>query len=134
MVGGSASSTATIPVTVVPAVYNAVVGTSGDDTFNGTDGNDIMVADIGGLTVVPGTNYNIAFMVDSSGSMSTSSINAAKDSLTSVFNTLKQSLGGSNSGTVNIFLVDFDTQVNKSVSVNLNDPNALTQLKAVLTR
>ncbi|TMU66092.1 type I secretion C-terminal target domain-containing protein [Pseudomonas fluorescens] len=132
MVGGSASSTATIPVTVVPAVYNAIVATSGDDTFSGTDGNDIMVADIGGLTVVPGTNYNIAFMVDSSGSMSSSSINAAKDSLTSVFNTLKQSLGGSNSGTVNIFLVDFDTQVNKSVSVNLNDLNALTQLKAVL--
>ncbi|WP_285421006.1 LapA family giant adhesin [Pseudomonas sp. efr-133-TYG-5] len=131
-VGGSASSTATIPVTVVPAVYTASVATSGDDTFNGTDGNDIMVADIGGLTVVPGTNYNIAFMVDSSGSMSASSISAAKDSLTSVFNTLKQSMGGSNSGTVNIFLADFDTQVNKSVSVNLNDPNALTKLKAVL--
>ncbi|WLH35845.1 retention module-containing protein [Pseudomonas sp. FP2196] len=131
-VGGSASSTATIPVTVVPAVYTASVATSGDDTFNGTDGNDIMVADIGGLTVVPGTNYNIAFMVDSSGSMSASSLNAAKDSLTSVFNTLKQSLGGSNSGTVNIFLVDFDTQVKQSVSVNLNDPNALTKLKAVL--
>ncbi|MHB2245379.1 LapA family giant adhesin [Pseudomonas fitomaticsae] len=129
--GGSASTTATIPVTVVPAVYNAAVATSGDDNFTGTDGNDIMVADIGGLTVVPGTNYNIAFMVDSSGSMSASSINAAKDSLTSVFNTLKQSLGN-NSGTVNIFLVDFDTQVNKSVSVNLNDPNALTLLKAVL--
>ncbi|WP_460130486.1 immunoglobulin-like domain-containing protein [Pseudomonas sp. H1_D05] len=132
MVGGSASSTATIPVTVVPAVYNAIVATSADDTVTGTDGNDIMVADIGGLTVVPGTNYNIAFMVDSSGSMTASSLNAAKDSLTSVFNTLKQSLGGSNSGTVNIFLVDFDTQVNKSVSVNLNDPNALTKLKAVL--
>ncbi|WP_366300791.1 LapA family giant adhesin [Pseudomonas atacamensis] len=131
-VGGSASSTATIPVTVVPAVYNAVTATSGDDNVTGTDANDIIVADIGGLTVVPGTNYNIAFMVDSSGSMSTSSLNAAKDSLTSVFNSLKQSLGGSNSGTVNIFLVDFDTQVNKSVSVNLNDPNALAQLKAVL--
>ncbi|MFJ7316341.1 LapA family giant adhesin, partial [Pseudomonas sp. NPDC098747] len=131
-VGGSASSTATIPVTVVPAVYNAITATSADDNVVGTDGNDIIVADIGGLTVVPGTNYNIAFMVDSSGSMSTSSLNAAKDSLTSVFNTLKQSLGGSNSGTVNIFLVDFDTQVNKSVSVNLNDPNALTKLKAVL--
>jgi len=129
--GGSASTTATIPVSVVPAVYNSIVATSADDTVTGTDGNDIIVADIGGLTVVPGTNYNIAFMVDSSGSMSTSSINAAKDSLTSVFNTLKQSMG-SNSGTVNIFLVDFDTQVNKSVSVNLNDPNALTKLKAVL--
>ncbi|MFJ4248982.1 immunoglobulin-like domain-containing protein [Pseudomonas sp. NPDC089741] len=131
-VGGSASSTATIPVSVVPAVYNAIVATSADDTVTGTDGNDIIVADIGGLTVVPGTNYNIAFMVDSSGSMSSSSINSAKDSLTAVFNTLKQSLGGSNSGTVNIFLVDFDTQVNKSVSVNLNDPNALTLLKSVL--
>ncbi|MDR7105503.1 retention module-containing protein [Pseudomonas frederiksbergensis] len=129
--GGSALSTAQIPVTVYPAVYNAVTATAADDTITGTDGNDIMIADIGGLTVVPGTNYNIAFMVDSSGSMSSTSINAAKDSLTAVFNTLKQSLGG-NSGTVNIFLVDFDTQVNKSVSVNLNDPNALTLLKSVL--
>ncbi|MFS2096927.1 immunoglobulin-like domain-containing protein, partial [Pseudomonas sp. Pseusp11] len=129
--GGSALSTAQIPVTVYPAVYNAVTATAADDTITGTDGNDIMVADIGGLTVVPGTNYNIAFMVDSSGSMSASSISAAKDSLTAVFNTLKQSLGG-NSGTVKIFLVDFDTQVNKSVSVNLNDPNALTLLKSVL--
>ncbi|EJM70995.1 type 1 secretion target domain containing protein, partial [Pseudomonas sp. GM50] len=129
--GGSALSTAQIPVTVYPAVYNATTATAADDTITGTDGNDIMIADIGGLTVVPGTNYNIAFMVDSSGSMSASSISAAKDSLTSVFNTLKQSMGG-NSGTVKIFLVDFDTQVNKSVSVNLNDPNALTLLKSVL--
>ncbi|WP_207267426.1 retention module-containing protein [Pseudomonas sp. FW300-N1B4] len=129
--GGSAPSTAQIPVTVYPAVYNATTATAADDTITGTDGNDIMVADIGGLTVVPGTNYNIAFMVDSSGSMSASSISAAKDSLTAVFNTLKQSMGG-NSGTVKIFLVDFDNQVNKSVSVNLNDPNALTLLKSVL--
>ncbi|WLG85082.1 retention module-containing protein [Pseudomonas cucumis] len=129
--GGSAPSTAQIPVTVYPSVYNAVTATAADDTITGTDGNDIMVADIGGLTVVPGTNYNIAFMVDSSGSMSASSISAAKASLTAVFNTLKQSMGG-NSGTVNIFLADFDNQVNKSVSVNLNDPNALTLLKSVL--
>ncbi|MGF6093103.1 beta strand repeat-containing protein, partial [Pseudomonas sp. 18173] len=129
--GDSASITTQIPITINPAVYNPITATAGNDTVTGTDGNDIIVADIGGLTVVPGTNYNIAFMVDSSGSMSSSSISSAKDSLTSVFNTLKQSMG-SNSGTVNIFLVDFDTQVNKSVSVNLNDPNALTQLKAIL--
>ncbi|WP_409297441.1 retention module-containing protein [Pseudomonas sp. KCJK8993] len=129
--GGSASTSAQIPVKVYPAVYNPVVGTSGDDTFTGTEGNDIVVADIGGLTVVPGTNYNIAFMVDTSGSMG-SSINAAKESLASVFNTLKNSIGGAGSGTVNIFLADFSSQVNKSVSVNLNDPNALNQLKAVL--
>ncbi|KGU86355.1 beta strand repeat-containing protein, partial [Pseudomonas mediterranea] len=129
--GGSAVTTAHIPVTVYPAVYNAATATSGSDNVTGTDGNDIMVADIGGLTVVPGVNYNIAFMVDSSGSMSSSSITAAKNSLSQVFSTLKQSLG-SNSGTVNIFLADFDNQVNKNVSVNLNDPNALTLLKSVL--
>ncbi|WP_223526813.1 tandem-95 repeat protein [Pseudomonas sp. BF-B-19] len=129
--GDSASNTTQIPITINPAVYNPITATADNDNVTGTDANDIVVADIGGLTVVPGQNYNIAFMVDSSGSMSSSSINSAKNSLTSVFNTLKQSLG-SNSGTVNIFLVDFDTQVNKSVSVNLKDPNALTQLKATL--
>ncbi|UVE45834.1 retention module-containing protein [Pseudomonas chlororaphis] len=130
--GGSASSTAQIPVTVYPATYSASVATAGDDNFVGTEGNDIMVADVAGLNVVQGKNYNIAFMVDSSGSMSDASLTAAKNSLTTVFNTLKNSLGSSTSGTVNIFLADFDTQVNKQISVNLNDPNALTLLKSVL--
>lgn len=130
--GGSASSTAQIPVTVYPATYSASVATAGDDNFVGTEGNDIMVADVAGLNVVQGKNYNIAFMVDSSGSMSDASLSAAKNSLTTVFNTLKNSLGSSTSGTVNIFLADFDTQVNKQISVNLNDPNALTLLKSVL--
>ncbi|PIB47669.1 hypothetical protein AOA59_00135, partial [Pseudomonas sp. 2822-15] len=131
-IGGSASTTAQLPVTVYPATYSSVTGTSGSDNIVGTDGNDIVVADIGGLNVVQGKNYNIAFMVDSSGSMSTASINAAKASLTSVFNSLKDSLGANTSGTVNIFLADFDTQVNKSVAINLNDPNALNLLKTVL--
>ncbi|SDM70635.1 Hemolysin-type calcium-binding repeat-containing protein [Pseudomonas antarctica] len=131
-IGGSATTTAQLPVTVYPATYSSITGTSGSDTINGSDGNDIVVADIGGLNVVQGKNYNIAFMVDSSGSMSTSSVNAAKASLTSVFNSLKDSLGANTSGTVNIFLADFDTQVNKSIAINLNDPNALTLLKAVL--
>ncbi|XQP59115.1 LapA family giant adhesin [Pseudomonas fluorescens] len=131
-IGGSASTTAQLPVTVYPATYSSVTGTSGSDNIVGTDGNDIVVADIGGLNVVQGKNYNIAFMVDSSGSMSTASVNAAKASLTSVFNSLKDSLGANTSGTVNIFLADFDTQVNKSIAINLNDPNALTLLKSVL--
>ncbi|RMP66173.1 hypothetical protein ALQ18_04241 [Pseudomonas marginalis pv. marginalis] len=130
--GGSASTTAQLPVTVYPATYSGTTGTSGSDTITGTDGNDIIVADIGGLNVVQGKNYNIAFMVDSSGSMSADSVNAAKASLTSVFNSLKDSLGANTSGTVNIFLADFDTQVNKSISINLNDSNALSLLKAVL--
>lgn len=130
--GGSGPSSAQIPVTIYPAVYTPVTGTTANDTIVGTDSNDIMVADIGGLTVVPGKNYNIAFMVDSSGSMDDDSIIAAQNSLTSVFNTLKQSLGAAGAGTVNIFLADFDKQVNRSISVKLNDPDALNELKSVL--
>ncbi|VTQ45072.1 Surface adhesion protein, putative [Pseudomonas putida] len=130
--GGSAITTGNIPVTVYGATYKASVGTSGNDTLTGSEGNDIFVADVSGLNVVQGKNYNIAFMVDSSGSMSDKSIADAKTQLASVFNTLKASLGSDTSGTVNIFLVDFDTQVNKNVAVNLADPDALSKLQAVL--
>ncbi|HDS1820129.1 TPA: type I secretion C-terminal target domain-containing protein [Pseudomonas putida] len=130
--GGSDSITGKIPVTVYAANYKASVGTSGDDTMTGSEGNDIIVADVAGLNVVAGKNYNIAFMVDSSGSMSTQSVAAAKAQLASVFQTLKASLGSDTSGTVNIFIADFDTQVKKNVAVNLADTDALTKLQAVL--
>ncbi|MFP3830859.1 hypothetical protein, partial [Pseudomonas sp. SIMBA_021] len=72
--GGSAITTGNIPVTVYGATYKASVGTSGNDTMTGSEGNDIIVADVSGLNVVQGKNYNIAFMVDSSGSMSDQSV------------------------------------------------------------
>ncbi|AZE52329.1 T1SS secreted agglutinin RTX [Pseudomonas synxantha] len=131
-IGGSATTTAQLPVTVHPATYNPVTGTSGSDTINGTDGNDIVVADVGGLNVVQGKNYNIAFMIDTSGSMGSDSIAAAKASLTTTFNSLKNSIGSSTSGTVNIFLADFSDQVNRTVTVDLKDPGALNSLQKVL--
>ncbi|WP_410020024.1 retention module-containing protein [Pseudomonas sp. 16FHM2] len=130
--GGSASTVTQLPVKVYPATYNPVTATSGDDNITGTSGNDIVIADVAGLNVVQGKNYNIAFMVDSSGSMNPSSIQSAKDSLTAVFNSLKNSLAANTSGNVNIFLVDFDSQVNQSVSVNLKDANSLTILQKIL--
>ncbi|UNM20238.1 retention module-containing protein [Pseudomonas sp. ArH3a] len=133
-IGGSATTTAQLPVTVHPATYNPVTGTSGSDTINGTDGNDIVVADIAGLNVVQGKNYNIAFMIDTSGSMGSDSVAAAKASLTTVFNSLKNSVGSSTSGTVNVFLADFSDQVNRTVTVNLKDPGALDALQKVLDK
>ncbi|WP_339548426.1 immunoglobulin-like domain-containing protein, partial [Pseudomonas sp. RA_35y_Pfl2_P32] len=129
--GGSAPSTAQIPVTLYPATYNPMMGTTKDDNILGTDSNDIVIADIGGLNVVQGKNYNIAFMVDTSGSMDTS-IKAAKESLALMFNTLKQSLGANTSGTVNIFLTTFDSTVSQTLSVNLNDQGALEQLQGMV--
>ncbi|MGA4494217.1 Ig-like domain-containing protein, partial [Vreelandella venusta] len=112
--------------------YNVVVGSPGGDTIEGSSANDTIIGDVAGLQLVPGENYNLAFMVDTSGSMSNSDIANAKESLKEVFKTLKESVGEDNAGTVNIFLVEFDTQAGRNVSVNLSDPQALTKLQAVL--
>jgi Mg-chelatase subunit ChlD len=132
--GDSASNTTQIPITINPAVYNPLTATSGNDTVTGTSGNDIVVSDIGGLTVTPGQNYNIAFMVDSSGSMGDSAMAAAKKSLEAVFTSLIASATSkdANPGVVKVFLVDFDTTVKQSISIDLSSKDALANLKSVL--
>ncbi|WP_442953124.1 Ig-like domain-containing protein [Pectobacterium sp. A5351] len=112
--------------------YGMSVGTIGDDNMSGTHSHDVMVADVSGLQIIEGKNYNIAFMVDSSGSMSSTDIENTRTSLSNVFKSLINSASGVNSGTVNVFLADFDTQVGNTISVNLNDASALNKLTAVL--
>ncbi|MCH7374896.1 type I secretion C-terminal target domain-containing protein, partial [Aeromonas sp. MR19] len=94
--------------------------------------HNIVVGDLDGSVVLPGQNYNIAFMVDSSGSIGSSAMATMKTQLSQVFATLKTSAGTEGAGKVNIFLVDFDSQANKSISVDLKDPNALTKLQAII--
>ncbi|MEG1342660.1 MAG: type I secretion C-terminal target domain-containing protein, partial [Pseudomonas sp.] len=130
----TASTQGTIKVTVYPDTYSTGNLTAENDTVNlGTD-NDIIVADVSGLHVTPGQDYNLAFIVDTSGSMENSGVNAAKKSLESVFKTLANSVSGAQSGTVNILLVDFSAQVNTTVSVNLADKYALETLQAALDK
>ena len=131
-VGGSTATTeGTIKVTVYPQAYTTSNLSSDSDSITGTDGNDIIVSDVNGLHVVPGQNYNIAFIVDTSGSMGSSGVSAAKSSLESVFKTLAASVKGAQSGAVNILLVDFATQVKSTVSVTLNDAGLKTLLAAL---
>ncbi|MEH2922330.1 Ig-like domain-containing protein [Samsonia erythrinae] len=112
--------------------YGLHVGTVGDDKISGTHSHDVMVGDVSGLQIIEGKNYNIAFMVDSSGSMSATDIAHTRASLIDVFENLVNSANSANSGTVNVFLADFDSQVGKTVSVNMTDANALNKLTAVL--
>ncbi|MBL0604295.1 retention module-containing protein [Aeromonas dhakensis] len=107
-------------------------GEPGDQNRTYGSEHNIVVGDLDGSVVLPGQNYNIAFMVDSSGSIGTSAMNTIKNQLAQVFATLKTSAGTEGAGKVNIFLVDFDSQANKSISVDLKDPNVLTKLQAVL--
>ncbi|EOA5544359.1 type I secretion C-terminal target domain-containing protein [Vibrio mimicus] len=93
--------------------------------------HDVAVGDLQGTVVVPGQNYNIAFMVDSSGSLDVNSVGTIKTQLSTVFSSLKNSVG-EYSGKVNIFLVDFDNPSRQSISVNLSDGDALTKLESVL--
>lgn len=107
-------------------------GEPGDQNRTYGSEHNIVVGDLDGSVVLPGQNYNIAFMVDSSGSIGTSAMNTIKIQLAQIFASLKASAGSEGAGTVNIMLVDFDALSNASISVNLKDSNALNQLQAVI--
>ncbi|MCR3930936.1 Ig-like domain-containing protein [Aeromonas caviae] len=107
-------------------------GEPGDQNRTYGSEHNIVVGDLDGSVVLPGQNYNIAFMVDSSGSIGDEAMKVIRTQLEKVFDSLKISAGAVGAGKVNVFLVDFDTLANKSVSVNLNDSEALTKLKTIL--
>jgi len=132
-----ATDTATVTINIVgeadaSSTYVSYTGNPNDDTIQGTNNNDVIVSDQQSIKIVDGESYNIAFIVDTSGSVGTSQLNTMKAQLTSVFNTLKGSIGGTHSGVVNILLVDFDTGLQASVPVNLADSNALSTLADAL--
>ncbi|KTC53880.1 hypothetical protein AO262_19170 [Pseudomonas fluorescens ABAC62] len=91
-----------------------------------------VIGDKGGITT-PGTNYNIAFIVDTSGSIGSSAMTSIKSQLSSIFDTLIANAKLTGSGVVKVLLVDFDTNVEAQVSVNLADQAAAkAALQAVL--
>ncbi|MBS3187932.1 LapA family giant adhesin [Pseudomonas sp. PCH44] len=131
-VGGSFAITeGTLKVTVYPDTYTTSQLTTANDSTTGTYGDDIIIADSAGLHMTAGTNYNLAFIVDTSGSMSTTGIDATKASLATTFQTLLADAKATGVGTVNVLLVDFATQVKSTVSVTLNDAGLKTLLNAL---
>ncbi|PKG75274.1 hypothetical protein CXF86_08500, partial [Shewanella sp. GutCb] len=121
------------PLTVIRD-YGFVSGTDGDNDIQGGDDHDIIVSDTTGLQIVPGEDYNLAFILDSSGSMS-SDIAEAKLQLASVFDTLFNSASGEQAGTVNVLFIDFDSSTKTNISVDLSNGDtqtALDQLFAAL--
>ncbi|WP_371233659.1 retention module-containing protein [Pseudomonas sp. QE6] len=106
---------------------------NGDNILTGGPGDDVILGDVGGtLTVTqPGTNYNIALIVDTSGSMgynlagvsgtayADSRMKLVKDALINLANQLK-----GHDGVINIALIGFDSTASIKVSVNdLTDAN-----------
>ncbi|MGI2261660.1 VWA domain-containing protein, partial [Shewanella sp. GXUN23E] len=122
------SNTATGEDTIRLDDFKSTEGRAGDqdESFGGQ--HDIVVGDIDGSIITPGQDYNIAFMVDSSGSIGSNALNNIKAQLTEVFETLIATATKDGSGTVNVFLIDFDGLSRGWVSVDLSDPNALATL------
>ncbi len=112
--------------------YSALTGNVGNDTLTGANGNDVIISDVQGLQVLPGQNYNIAILVDTSQSMGSAAMTQATAALKTVFNSLIASAKAEGAGTVNLMILDFDSKVNKVVSVDLKDADAYNKLVTAL--
>ncbi|BBR57465.1 retention module-containing protein [Klebsiella sp. WP4-W18-ESBL-05] len=97
------------------------LGTAADDTIHGNEGSsNVIIGDVEGFQAQPGQDYNIAFLVDTSGSVSSSDIKALIASLKTVFSTLAAGTEHESSGTLNILLVDFDSKVQFAYDVSFS--------------
>jgi VCBS repeat-containing protein len=109
--GHGGTSTATLTLSLVPD--RLATGTSGDDTVTmGDAGNDVLVGDPGGVTeTTVYATYNVAIILDSSGSMSESQLEKAIAALTNLIQQLEDY-----EGTVNLKVIDFDTGISNTWS------------------
>ncbi|MCP9790009.1 VCBS domain-containing protein, partial [Cyanobium sp. Maggiore-St4-Cus] len=131
VVGQNISDTSLTQGTAATADDHVVDNTPSapDGPIDGTPSADVLIGDVGGATttVVPGANYNIVLIVDTSRSMdrdaatgsstitTISRINLLKDSLANLVNQLDDH--SSTGGKVNISLVNFATDI-KTVDLN----------------
>ncbi|HCE2832401.1 TPA: tandem-95 repeat protein [Vibrio parahaemolyticus] len=111
--------------------YEFVSGTHGDNNIVGSDDNDVIVGDVQGLQIVEGQDYNIAFMLDTSGSMGYD-VGRAVTELKTVLNTLIESASGPHSGKVNVLLTAFSTESKQVLELDLSSDNAKSQVESIL--
>ncbi|WP_265176585.1 cadherin-like domain-containing protein [Aeromonas veronii] len=111
---------------VKPTNPNGDNGTS-DKPVEGGRGDDVLLGDIGGIktSVEPGKNYNIALIVDTSGSMKfgldgRENPPAGQDRMTLTINALKalaNQLAG-HDGVVNVTLIGFSNSASSLLTIN----------------
>ncbi|MFQ1813388.1 VWA domain-containing protein [Aeromonas veronii] len=125
---------------VKPTNPNGDNGTS-DKPVEGGRGDDVLLGDIGGIktSVEPGKNYNIALIVDTSGSMKfgldgRKNPPAGQDRMTLTINALKalaNQLAG-HDGVVNVTLIGFSSSANSLLTLNkLTQSNVQDLIKQI---
>ncbi|OWT79863.1 MULTISPECIES: retention module-containing protein [unclassified Achromobacter] len=134
--GHDTSDTYTFNLATDGVVNGSNTGTS---VINGGSGNDIIVGDQGGTNtiIVPGKNYNVALVIDHSGSMGDSAdgtrngdsrLEIVQDALLNLLKTLDTH----NGGVVNVALIGFGDNADKTITVdNLTVDNVKTLIDAI---
>jgi len=128
---GADTETTTVSEPVTLSGSDLVVGNNVDNTLEGHGGNDILIGDQGGYKtiVTPGVNYNVALVVDVSGSMGwqttdgdgneTTRIKMLQDALKLLAADLAE-----HDGTVNLALIGFEYDVVVEFSTEDLQPNS----------
>ncbi|WP_260870000.1 tandem-95 repeat protein [Vibrio jasicida] len=128
------AATTTESVDITAREFELKSGSHGDDTIKGNADNDLIVGDVQGLEIIAGQDYNIAFVLDTSGSMG-SWVGSAKDEVLDVFDELLASVNqGVEPGTVNILLSEFATGATKVIEVDLSSATARTDFVEELNK
>lgn len=114
---------------------------NGDNTVDGGGGDDVLLGDIGGIktSVEPGKNYNIALIVDTSGSMKygqngSQSPSSGQDRMTLTINALKVLANqlASHDGVVNVTLIGFAGSASNMLKIeDLNSANLQTLINKI---
>ncbi|MBV7564673.1 Ig-like domain-containing protein [Pseudomonas sp. sia0905] len=128
--GGSDTATVTLKVNQAANVIHVAgdgANDNGNNTINGGAGSDVLLGDAGGTltTLQPATNYNIALLVDTSGSMQGDRMSLTKTALSNFVKTL-----AGHDGVVNVTLVGFAEKV--TLSAKVEDLQSGTSLDALL--
>ncbi|BAO84482.1 hypothetical protein SMCB_2254 [Serpentinimonas maccroryi] len=133
VVGSNASDTVSSTTTTSDdhAVRNPAEGKDG--VVFGGGGNDILVGDVGGQRTefTPGQNYNIALVVDVSGSMAGDRIQLMREALQNLATQL-----ANHDGFINLTLIAFSSTAQERITIvdfKPSDLNALNPLISGLT-
>ncbi|MNF58527.1 Leukotoxin [compost metagenome] len=129
--GGFDTATVTVKVTQAPGTIQVEGGGAhnDDDDIQGGSGDDVLLGDVGGTltSTQPGSNYNIALVVDMSGSMNSTRVALVKASLQNLADQLKD-----HDGTINISLIRFSDGATITADIDdLSDANVETLLEEI---
>ncbi|WP_179995537.1 Calx-beta domain-containing protein, partial [Acinetobacter sp. YH16053] len=153
-IGGNASNEAVSKITVnvlqAPGTPGTPV-TNGNDPITGGSGDDVLIGDAGGVKTVlePGNNYNLAFILDLSGSMmyeldtrtdnsSANRLTLVKEALLNYINSVVLPFASNandptKGGQVNLALIPFSSQVSGGTGLGNNNTGAPNNAAAYLS-